>query len=138
MIYVKHEGHLKHLINIIINSMDLKHFANTHIAMVWMSMSPQTHVLKPWNSIRRQTFEGGSRAECGALTDGISALWKGLQKDPQPHRVWTQQEGASYEPGRRPSAEGDYAGFLILIPCRQNCEQWISVVYHPPVCGMLL
>ena len=44
--------------------------------------------------------------EHGALVKGISAFRK--------HRVRTQGEGASYEPGRGSLLEGNHAGALIL------------------------
>ena len=69
--------------------------------------------------------------EHGALVKGISAFRK--------HRVRTQGDGASYEPGRGSSPECDQAGALILgFPAPRNVRYKFLLFISHSVCCMAL
>lgn len=70
--------------------------------------------------------------EGGALTHGISALAKRLQRDPSPcHHASTQRDGSSWEPGRGSSPECRHLGTLIL-DFRPPKPWEINVCWKPP------
>lgn len=71
--------------------------------------------------------------ESGGLLGGISAAIEKAQRPLYPLcPARTQQEGATYAPGRGPSPACDFAGALVLASSFQSCGKCISVAYKPP------
>lgn len=78
----------------------------------------QINVLKPNPQVmvlRGRTFGRYLGHHGGALMNGVSALIIGWRETPHPfHHVGTQQEGAIYESGNKPSPDNKPVSTLIL------------------------